>query len=91
MADRTALVTGITGKDGSYLAELLLGQGYSEFGLIRRLNIPNLSNLRKVMNRIELLDGDLMEQPSLNQTVKVSEPSDIYNLAAQSFDGTSVS
>lgn len=88
MAKR-ALITGITGQDGSYLAELLLEKGYEVFGLVRRLSIPNLGNIAHIANEIVLLDGDLMDQSSLNAAVEKSEPGEVYNLAAQSFVGTS--
>ncbi len=89
VAGKRALITGITGQDGSYLAELLLGKGYSVFGLVRRLSSPNISNIAAVRDQVEILDGDLIDQSSLNQAVKVSEPSEVYNLAAQSFVATS--
>lgn len=86
---RRALITGITGQDGSYLAEFLLGKGYEVYGLVRRLSTPNLSNIASVADRITLLDGDLMDQTSLDAAVKKAEPDEVYNLAAQSFVGTS--
>jgi GDPmannose 4,6-dehydratase len=89
MATRSALITGVTGQDGSYLAEFLLQKGYEVTGLVRRLSSPNLSNLSQVLDQIKLVDGDLMDQSSLNQAVKVSKPDEVYNLAAQSFVGTS--
>ncbi|MGA7862344.1 MAG: GDP-mannose 4,6-dehydratase [Thermoplasmata archaeon] len=89
MSDRRALVTGITGQDGSFLARLLLEKGYRVYGLVRRLSSPNMSNIASILDKIELLDGDLMDQSSLNEAVRKSDPSEIYNLAAQSFVGTS--
>ena len=89
MADRSALITGITGQDGSYLAELLLKKGYQVTGIVRRLSSPNLNNLAQVLGRVKLVDGDLMDQSSLSQAVKSSGPDEIYNLGAQSFVGTS--
>jgi GDPmannose 4,6-dehydratase len=89
MADRRALVTGITGQDGSFLARLLLQKGYRVYGLVRRLSSPNISNIESILDKVELLDGDLMDQTSLNEAVKKADPSEIYNLAAQSFVGTS--
>ncbi len=86
---RTALITGITGQDGSYLAEFLLAKGYRVAGVVRRLSSPNLSNLRAVQDRVELVDGDLIDQSSLNQAVKSVVPDEVYNLGAQSFVGTS--
>src|SRR2546425_2056128 len=84
-----ALVSGITGQDGSFLAELLLKKGYEVFGLVRRLSIPNIGNIQHLVDRVALLDGDLIDQSSLNAAVKESEPDEVYNLAAQSFVGTS--
>ena len=89
MSDRRALVTGITGQDGSFLARLLLEKGYRVYGLVRRLSSPNMSNIASILDKIELLDGDLMDQSSLTEAVKRADPSEIYNLAAQSFVGTS--
>ncbi|MEE9592857.1 MAG: GDP-mannose 4,6-dehydratase [Thermoplasmata archaeon] len=88
MAKR-ALVTGVTGQDGSYMAELLLEKGYEVHGLIRRLSRPNLENIEHIAEELVLLDGDLMDQSSLNTAIKESEPDEVYNLAAQSFVGTS--
>ncbi len=85
MADRSALITGITGQDGSYLAELLVEKGYRVFGLVRRLSTPNLSNLAAIVDRVTLLDGDLIDQSSLNQAVLRADPQEVYNLGAQSF------
>ena len=85
METRTALITGITGQDGSYLAELLLGKGYRVVGVVRRLSTPNMANLGGVHDQVEILSADLMDQSSLNSAVKYSQPHEIYNLAAQSF------
>jgi len=84
-----ALVSGVTGQDGSFLAEFLLGKGYEVYGLVRRLSTPNLGNIREIADRLTLLDGDLIDQSSLNAAVKEAEPAEVYNLAAQSFVGTS--
>ena len=89
MPGRTAVITGVTGQDGSYLAELLLRKGYRVFGLVRRLSSPNMTNLEQVRDSIEILDGDLMDQTSLNQALHRAQPDEVYNLAAQSFVGTS--
>ncbi len=86
---KSALITGITGQDGSYLAEFLLEKGYTVTGIVRRLSSPNLTNLSRVLDRVRLIDGDLMDQPSLSQAVKAAEPDEVYNLGAQSFVGTS--
>jgi len=91
VADKTALITGVTGQDGSYLAELLVSKGYRVFGLVRRLSSPNTSNLRSVKDKVEILDGDLMDQTSLSQAVRTAEPDEVYNLGAQSFVGASFS
>ncbi len=88
MAKR-AFVTGITGMDGSYLAELLLTKGYEVYGLVRRLSSPNLENVRHIADRIHILDGDLIDQSSLSAAIKAAAPDEVYNLAAQSFVGTS--
>jgi len=89
MPSRTALITGVTGQDGSYLAELLLQKGYRVFGLVRRLSSPNVTHLANIRDQIEILDGDLMDQVSLNDAVRKSAPDEVYNLASQSFVGTS--
>jgi GDPmannose 4,6-dehydratase len=86
---KTALITGITGQDGSYLAEFLLNKGYNVYGLVRRLSIPNLGNIGHIVDRITLIEGDLHDQASLNRAVKESQPDEVYNLAAQSFVATS--
>ena len=84
MAKR-ALITGITGQDGSYLAELLLSKGYEVYGLVRRLSVPNLENIAHITHKIEMISGDLMDEGSILEAVKVSKPDEVYNLAAQSF------
>ena len=86
---KTALITGITGQDGSYLAELLLGKGYQVYGLMRRLSSPNFSRIAHIANRIILLEGDLTDQSSLGSALQSTQPDEIYNLAAQSFVDTS--
>jgi GDPmannose 4,6-dehydratase len=85
----TALITGITGQDGSYLAELLLDKGYDVYGLVRRLSTPNETRIGALMDKIELLEGDLTDQSSVNIAVQTSMPDEVYNLAAQSFVATS--
>src|SRR5881296_2846169 len=84
-----ALVSGITGQCGSFLAELLLKKGYQVTGLVRRLSTPSFGNIRPIADRLHLVDGDLMDQSSLNAAVKEAEPDEVYNLAAQSFVSTS--
>ncbi|MDQ3702035.1 MAG: GDP-mannose 4,6-dehydratase [Chloroflexota bacterium] len=80
-----ALITGITGQDGSYLAELLLEKGYEVFGLIRRSSVVTDQRIRHLLGRVVLIDGDLIDQLSLIRAVQQSRPDEIYNLAAQSF------
>ena len=83
---RKALITGITGQDGSYLAEFLLEKGYKVFGLIRRSSAgPNLRNISNIVHRIELLQGDMTDSDSLKRAIRDAQPTEIYNLAAQSF------
>ena len=82
---KTALITGINGQDGSYLAEHLLGQGYKVYGLVRRTSIRNLERVSHLLEQIELLNGDLLDQNSLINAVAEAQPEEIYNLAAQSF------
>ena len=82
---KKALITGITGQDGSYLAEFLLSKGYSVYGLVRRLSTPNLENIKHIYEKVNLISGDLLDQSSLYDAIKKSEPDEVYNLAAQSF------
>jgi GDPmannose 4,6-dehydratase len=82
---KKALITGVTGQDGSYLAELLLEKGYKVYGLNRRTSTPNYSRIKDIVDQIELVSGDLMDQHSLTQAIKDIQPDEIYNLAAQSF------
>lgn len=86
---KSVLITGITGQDGSYLAELLLEKGYEIYGMIRRLSTPNLSRIEHILEKIELIEGDLTDQSSINNALKESQPNEVYNLAAQSFVATS--
>lgn len=86
---RKALITGITGQDGSYLAEFLLDKGYQVSGLVRRSSSVNLERLAGVIERIHLISGDLLDQNSLVAAIQQCEPDEIYNLAAQSFVATS--
>jgi GDPmannose 4,6-dehydratase len=89
MAKRSALITGITGQDGSYLAELLLKKGYDVHGLVRRTSSVNTSRLEGIMGKVHLLQGDLTDESSLVSAIRQSEPDEVYNLAAQSFVGSS--
>lgn len=88
MAKR-ALITGITGQDGSYLAELLLENGYEVFGLVRRSSTVNFERIRHIQDRLTILSGDLLDQNSLLSSIAEAQPDEIYNLAAQSFVPTS--
>lgn len=85
MANKRALITGITGQDGSYLAELLLEKGYEVYGLTRRTSTPNHSRISHIADSIHMISGDLLDQYSLFQAIQEADPDEIYNLAAQSF------
>jgi GDPmannose 4,6-dehydratase len=89
VADRRALITGITGQDGSYLAELLLEKGYEVFGMTRRASTENVERIGHLTDRIKLIQGDLLDPHSLVSALRTSEPAEVYNLAAQSFVPTS--
>jgi GDPmannose 4,6-dehydratase len=89
MANKTALITGITGQDGSYLAEFLLDKGYRVCGLVRRASSENCQRIEHIQSRIELYQADLLDQTSLNQVVEQVQPTEVYNLAAMSFVPTS--
>jgi GDPmannose 4,6-dehydratase len=82
---KRALITGITGQDGSYLAELLLDKGYEVFGIGRRLSAPNSWRIEHLVDRVTLLQADLLDQLSLIKAVEQSDPQEFYNLAAMSF------
>ena len=86
---KSALITGITGQDGSYLAEFLISKGYKVYGLVRRLSTPNTENIRHLLDQVELISGDLLDQKSLDDAVREAQPDEVYNLAAQSFVKTS--
>ncbi len=85
----TALITGITGQDGSYLAELLLGKGYRVVGVVRRSSTTPYERIAHLVDRMELVSADLLDQTSLTDVVGDTKPDEIYNLAAQSFVQTS--
>ena len=85
----TALITGITGQDGSYLAEFLLSKGYRVFGMTRRSSTDAYERIAHIRDRIELIQGDLLDQASLITALSEAEPEEVYNLAAQSFVPTS--
>jgi GDPmannose 4,6-dehydratase len=80
-----ALITGVTGQDGSYLAEFLLGKGYKVFGLIRRSSSEKFERIESFMKDIELVEGDLTDQSSLDGVIHEVRPDEVYNMAAQSF------
>tara|TARA_B100001769_G_scaffold205575_1_gene165109 strand:- start:100 stop:1077 length:978 start_codon:yes stop_codon:yes gene_type:complete len=84
-----ALITGITGQDGSYLAEALLQRGYDVVGMVRRSSTVNYERIAHIQGSIEFVNGDLLDQISLIDAIKIHEPDEIYNLAAQSFVQTS--
>ena len=85
----TALITGITGQDGSYLAELLLAKGYRVIGMVRRSSTTAFERIAHILDRLEFVSADLLDQHSLVDAVREYQPDEIYNLAAQSFVGTS--
>jgi GDPmannose 4,6-dehydratase len=82
---KTVLITGITGQDGSYLAEYLLEKGYNVFGLVRRSSSLNYERISHLLERIKVIQGDLLDQNSLIEALKISDPDEVYNLASQSF------
>jgi GDPmannose 4,6-dehydratase len=86
---KRALITGVTGQDGSYLAELLLGKGYEVWGVVRRSSSENYERIEHLRDRLHFCQADLLDQPSLTQALLESEPDEVYNLAAQSFVPTS--
>ena len=83
--NRRALITGITGQDGSYLAELLLDKGYEVIGVVRRLSAQNFWRIEHLLDRIRLVPGDLLDQLSLIKALQDARPHEVYNLAAMSF------
>lgn len=89
MTQKTALITGVTGQDGSYLAEFLLEKGYTVVGMVRRSSTINFDRIKHVQDQLELVQGDLLDQVSLIDILRAYEPDEVYNLAAQSFVPTS--
>jgi GDPmannose 4,6-dehydratase len=89
VSDRRALITGVTGQDGSYLAELLLEKGYDVYGMTRRASTENLERIAHLVDRMVLIQGDLLDPPSLDAALRQAQPHEAYNLAAQSFVPTS--
>jgi GDPmannose 4,6-dehydratase len=88
---RCALITGITGQDGSYLADLLVGKGYEVVGMVRRSSVENFERIEHLVGRVRLEQADLLDQLSIVHLIRESRPTEIYNLAAQSFIPTSFS
>ena len=86
---KTALITGITGQDGSYLAELLLAKGYHVTGMVRRTSTVNFERIAHIQDQLNLVSGDLLDQASMMTVISQAEPDEVYNLAAQSFVQTS--
>src|SRR6188508_58928 len=86
---KSALITGITGQDGSYLAELLLDKGYEVFGMVRRSSTENFERINHLTDRITLVQADLLDPTSLAEALEESGPTEVYNLGAQSFVPTS--
>lgn len=89
MSQKTAFITGITGQDGSYLAELLLEKDYKVYGLTRRTSTQNFARIEHIIHDVELISGDLIDQHSLTNAISTIKPDEVYNLAAQSFVQTS--
>lgn len=80
-----ALITGITGQDGSYLAELLLEKGYEVYGIVRRSSLEKYDRIEQITEKVRLVEGDLTDQSSLDHAIQQVQPDEVYNLAAQSF------
>lgn len=80
-----ALISGVTGQDGSYLAEILLEKGYEVYGLVRRSASPNFWRIQHILDKLKLIPGDLTDQVSLDSIIRKVQPNEVYNLAAQSF------
>ncbi len=86
---KRALITGITGQDGSYLAEFLLGKGYEVIGMVRRTSTVNFDRIKHIQEKVTIVPGDLLDQVSLIELLREYRPQEVYNLAAQSFVPTS--
>lgn len=89
MSKKRALITGITGQDGSYLAEFLLSKDYEVFGMVRRASVDKFERIAHIMDKVKLIQADLLDQYSLITAIRESDPVEVYNLAAQSFVPTS--
>jgi GDPmannose 4,6-dehydratase len=86
---KRALITGITGQDGSYLADLLLEKGYEVYGMVRRSSVERFERIQHIRDRVKLIQGDLTDQSSLDEAIRTVAPDEVYNLGAQSFVPTS--
>jgi GDPmannose 4,6-dehydratase len=86
---KKALITGITGQDGSYLAEFLLRKGYGVYGMVRRASFQRFDRIQHILDRVEIIEGDLTDQSSLDDAMRTIAPDEVYNLASQSFVPTS--
>jgi GDPmannose 4,6-dehydratase len=86
---KRALITGITGQDGSYLADFLLEKGYEVYGMVRRSSTTNYERISHIQDKLRLVQGDLLDQNSLMEALRLSDPDEVYNLGAQSFVPTS--
>ena len=89
MSEKRALITGVTGQDGSYLAELLLDKGYDVYGMVRRSSTENFDRIAHLTDRVTLVQADLLDPTSLVEALEEAQPSEVYNLGAQSFVPTS--
>lgn len=87
---KKALITGITGQDGSYLAEFLFEKGYEVYGMVRRSSLERFDRINHIINKIHLVQGDIIDQSSLDEAIKIVQPDEVYNLCAQSFVPTSL-
>jgi GDPmannose 4,6-dehydratase len=87
--EKKALITGITGQDGSYLSELLIEKGYLVYGMVRRSSVENFDRIEHIKNKLRLIQGDLTDQSSLDEAIKTVKPDEVCNLGAQSFVPTS--
>jgi GDPmannose 4,6-dehydratase len=86
---KKAMITGITGQDGSYLSELLLEKGYQVYGMVRRSSVENFDRIEHIKDKLRMVQGDLTDQSSLDEAIKTAKPDEVYNLGAQSFVPTS--
>jgi GDPmannose 4,6-dehydratase len=89
MEKKTALITGITGQDGSYLAELLIKKKYNVYGIVRRSSVEHCDRISHILDKVKILQGDLTDENSLVHALEIAKPDEVYNLAAQSFVPTS--